>query len=182
MEKKKRKKKAGITNRQGKIRQKRNQNHQSDIKYQKLRTKTQSMLNELGLSTEGMKFIEPPDGVKMSEVILKLADPLLKKYGDDEKLIETIVSLTISVWNKMMLPEDEQENLQDEMIDYLVPRSGDAEDISVIVYINDLITERKNKYFPNLKKVIISYDLTVSRGNIALNVTSAPIQPKIKHY
>jgi hypothetical protein len=175
MAKKNRKKKAGITNRQGKIRQKKNQNRQSDIKYQKLRTKTQSMLNELGLSTESLKFIEPPDGVKMSEVILKLADPLLKKYGDDDKIIETIISLTISVWNKMMFPEDEQEKLQDEMIDHMVPRSGDAEDISVIVYINDLITERKNKYFPNLKKVIISYDLTVSRGNIALNVTSAPI-------
>jgi hypothetical protein len=106
---------------------------------------------------------------------LKLADPLLKKYGDDEKFIETIVSLTISLWNKMMFPEDEQEKLQDEMIDYMVPRSGDAEDISMIVYINDLITERKNKYFPDLKKVIISYDLTVSRGNIALNVTSTPI-------
>lgn len=75
----------------------------------------------------------------------------------------------------MMFPEDEQEKLQDEMIDHMVPRSGDAEDISVIVYVDDLIMERKNKYFPNLKKVIISYDSTVSRGNITLNVTSAPI-------
>ena len=98
MTKKKCKKKAaGTTNRQGMITQKKNQNLQSNIKYQKLRTKTKSMLNELGLSTENMKFIEPPDGVKMSEVILKLADPLLKEYGDDEKLVETIVSLTICV-------------------------------------------------------------------------------------
>ena len=154
MAKKKHKKKAGKTNRQGMIGKKGNQNQQTNIKYQKLRTKTKSMLNKLDLSTESMEFIEPPDGVKMSEVILKLADPLLKKYGDDDKIIETIVSLTISVWNKMMFPEDEQEKLQDEMIDHMVPRSGDAEDISVIVYINDLITERKNKYFPNLKKII----------------------------
>jgi hypothetical protein len=136
MGKKKRKKKAGIANRPGKTRQKKNQNRQSDIKYQKLRTKTKSMLNELGLSKESMEFIEPPDGVKMSEVILKLADPLLKKYGDDDKLIETIISLTITVWNKLMFPEDEQEKLQNEMIDYMVPKSGDAENIGMIVYIN----------------------------------------------
>ena len=74
-----------------------------------------------------------------------------------------------------MFPEDEQEKLQDEMIDYMVPSSGDAEDISMIVYVNDLITERKNKYFPNLKEVILSYDLTVSRGDITLNISSAQI-------
>jgi len=179
MAKKKHKKKAK-TNRQGKIRKKGNQNHQTDIKYQKLRTKTKSMLNGSGLSTESIEFIETPDGVKMSEVIFKLADPLLKKYGDDEKLIKTIIPLTIGIWNKLMLPEDEQEKFEDEMIDYIVPKSGDAESVGVLVYINDLITERKNKYFPNLKKAILSYDLTVSRGNIALNITSTPIQPKIK--
>ncbi|WP_157067264.1 hypothetical protein, partial [Desulfosarcina cetonica] len=42
--------------------------------------------------------------VKMSEVILKLAEPLLTKFPDDEKRIETIISLTVIEWNKLMLP------------------------------------------------------------------------------
>ena len=74
-----------------------------------------------GISTEGIEFIESSDGVKMSEVILKLADPLLKKYGDNDKRIETIISLTIIEWNRLMLPEDEREKFQDEMIDTLSP-------------------------------------------------------------
>jgi hypothetical protein len=176
MSKKKQKKKARITNRQDKTPKKEIQIRQTDIKYQKLMTKTNSMLNELGLSTESTAFIEPPDEAKMSEVIFKLADPLLKTCGDDDKLIKTIIALTIGVWNKLMFPDDEQGKIEDEMIDYIVPKSGDAEDVGVLVYINDLITERKNRYFPNLRRAIFSYDLTVSRGNVALNITSAPIK------
>ena len=176
MSKKKRKKKARITNRQDKTPKKKIQIRQTDIKYQKLMTKTNSMLNELGLSTESTAFIEPPDEAKMSEVIFKLADPLLKTCGDDDKLIKTIIALTIGVWNKLMFPDDEQGKIEDEMIDYIVPKSGDAEDVGVLVYINDLITERKNRYFPNLRRAIFSYDLTVSRGNVELNITSASIK------
>ena len=178
MVKKKRKKKAGIKKRQDKIAKK--SNLQSDIKFQKLNTKTKGILNQLGLSFEHTKFTEPPDGVKMSEVILKLADPLLKKYGDDVNRMKTIISLTIIVWNKMMFPEDKQEKLQDEMIDHLTAINGDAEDVGMIVYLNDLITERKKKYFPDLKKIIISYDLSVSGDNISVNITSAPVEPKTK--
>jgi hypothetical protein len=39
-----------------------------------------------------------------------------------------------------MFPESEQEELQDEMIDRLIPESNDAEHIGVIVYIHDLST------------------------------------------
>jgi len=134
------------------------------------------MLNQLGLSPERTTFIEPSDGVKMSGVILKLAEPLLKRYGDNDKHIETIISLTITVWNKLLFPKSEQEELQDEIIERLVPANGDAEDIGSIVYIQDLIAERKSRYFPNLEKIIISYDVTVSGGNITLNVSSAPVE------
>jgi len=179
MTKKKRKKKTGIKKRQDKIAKKRNL-RESDIKYQQLTTKTKGMFNQLGLSVENTKFTEPPDGVKMSEVILKLADPLLKKYGDDVNRMKTIISLTIIVWNNMMFPEDKQEKLQDEIIDHLTAINGDAEDVGMIVYLNDLITERKKKYFPDLKKIIISYDLSVSGDNISVNITSAPVSPKTK--
>ena len=177
MSKKRRKKKSRITNRQDNIRKKENQIRQTDIKYQKLMTKTKSMLNELGLSTESTAFIEPPDEAKMSEVIFKLADPLLKTCGDDDKLIKTIIALTIGVWNKLMFPDDEQGKIEDEMIDYIVPKSGDAEDIGVLVHINDLITERKNRYFPNLRRAIFSYDLTVSRGNVAFAYSDQIVHP-----
>ncbi len=179
MAKKIRKKKTRLKKRPDKIAKKENL-QESDIKFQKLTTKTKDMFNQLGLSFENTEFTEPLDGVKMSEVILKLADPLLKEYGDDVDRMKTIISLTIIVWNKMMFPEDNQEKLQDEMIDHLTAINGDAEDVGILVYMNDLITERKKKYFPDLKKIILSYDLPVSGDNITVNITSAPIEPKTK--
>ena len=179
MSKKKRKKKARITNRQAKIRQKNKKpNKQTNPQYKRLQQKVKNGLEQQGITTESIEFIEALDGVKMSEVIIKLAEPLLKKYGDDDKRIETIVSLTIAEWNRLMLPEDEREKFQDVMVDTLSPSDDDAAMVGSLLYISDLIAERKKKYFPNLKKVILNQELIVTDGNITLNISSAPIESK----
>ena len=176
MSNKKRKKKARITNRQAKIRQKKKKpGKQTNTKYKNLMEKVKKDLNERGLYTENAGNRESPDGLKMSAVILKLAEPLLKKYGDDDKRIETIISLTIAEWNRLLLPEDLQENFQDEIYDTLSPPGDDAATVGSLLYISELIEERKKKYFPDLKKVIIDQELFVSNGNITLNIASAPI-------
>lgn len=116
------------------------------------------------------------DNVKMSEVILKLAEPLLRKYADDDKRIDTIISLTIIEWNKLMFPDGKQDEMQEMMLDRLVPSDGDVENIGALVYISELIKERKKQYYPNLKCVIKNYDLKVSNGNITLSVDFVPIK------
>jgi len=170
-------KKKKITNRQAKIGRKRqkakkklSQNYSPKPK-QKL--SIESFRNPLISKTT--KLIEPPDGIKMSAVILKLAEPLLKKYGDNEKRVKTIISLTMIEWNKLLSQKEEQDNLENSIINSLVPSDGDAEDIGSLLYIEDLIAERKNKYFPDLKKIIVGYDLNVANGNITLNISSMPI-------
>ena len=176
MSKKKRKKKARITNRQAKIRENSmKQNKQPIPKYKNLMEKVKKDLNKRGLYTENAENRESLDSLKMSAVILKLAEPLLKKYGDDDKRIETIIFLTIAEWNRLLLPEDSQENFQDEIFDTLSPPGDDAATVGSLLYISDLISERKNKYFPDLKKLIIDRELFVSNGNITLNIASAPI-------
>ena len=181
MSKKKRKKKARITNRPAKIRQKKKKpDKKLNTNYKRLQQKVESGFKKQGISTEGIEFVESLDGVKMSEVILKLAEPLLKKYGDDEKRIKTIISLTILEWNRLMLPEDEREKFQEEMIDKLSPPGDDADMVGSILYINELIAKRQKKYFPDLKKLIIDYELIVSDGKITLNISSAPIKSNSK--
>ena len=177
MSKKKQKKKARITNRQAKIRQNSmKQNKQPIPKYKKLMEKVIKDLNERGLYTENAENRESPDGLKMSAVILKLAEPLLKKYGDDDKRIETIISLTIIEWNRLLFPEDVREKFQDEMLDTLSPPGDEAETVGSLLYLSELIAKRQKKYFPDLKKMIIDYELIVSDGNITLNISSAPIE------
>jgi hypothetical protein len=124
----------------------------------------------------GKKREARTDNVKMSEVILKLAEPLLMKYAENNKRVETIISLTVIEWNKLMLPVTMHDETQNRMINHLVPSDGDAEQIGAILYISDLIRERKERYYPNLKCVIKNYDLKVSNGNITLSVDFVPIK------
>ena len=181
MSKKKRKKKALTTNMQAKIRQKKKkQNNQANTKYKRLQQKVKNGFKQQGIPTERIEFIEALDGVKMSEVILKLAEPLLKEYGDDDKRIETIISLTIIEWNNLMFPEDMREKFQDKMIDTLSPPGDDAETVGSILYISDLIAKRQKKYFPDLKRLIVDYELILSDGDISLNISSAPIESNSK--
>ena len=177
MSKKKQKKKARITNRQAKIRQKKKKpNKQTNTNYKRLQQKVKDGFRQQGISPEGIEFVESPDGVKMSEVILKLADPMLKEYGDNDKQIKTIISLTIIEWNRIMFPKDVREKFQDEMIDTLSPSVGEADTVGSILYISELIAERQKKYFPDLKRLIVDYELIVSEGDISLNISSTPVE------
>jgi len=121
------------------------------------------------------------DKVKMSEVILKLAEPLLAKYIENDNRVKTIISLTVIEWNKIMLPDSMHDETQERVINHLVPPNGDAEQIGAILYISDLIRERKERYYPNLKCVITNYDLSVSNGNITLSVDYVPIKKQNKN-
>ena len=179
MSKKKRKKKARMTNRQAKVRRnKKKPSKQTNTKYKRLQQKVKDGFRQQGIPTEGIEFVESSDGVKMSEVILKLAEPLLKEFDDNDKHIKTIISLTIFEWNRLMLPEDEREKFQDEMLDTLLPSDDDVDMVGSLLYISDIIAERQKEYFPDLKKMIVDYELIISGGDITLNVSSAPVKPK----
>jgi len=109
----------------------------------------------------------------MSAVILKLAEPLLKQFDDNDKRTKAIISLTIFEWNRLMLPEGEREKFQDEMFNTLLPPGDDPDMVGSLIHISDLIAERKEKYFPDFKKWIVDYELILSDGDITLNISSA---------
>ena len=111
----------------------------------------------------------------MSAVILKLAEPLLQKYGADPKRAEAIIALTVVAWNKSLFPADKQVDLEKDIVNALVPVDGDAESIGASIYMMELIEERRKKLFPNLRKLVVHYDFCTSDGSISLNVASATI-------
>jgi len=115
------------------------------------------------------------DDLKMSAVILTLAEPLLKKYGTDAKRAESIIALAIAAWNKAMFPAESQAGFEKTVIDIAVPSDGSAESVGVVIEVMELIEDRRKKLFPKLRVVIANYDLQVSQGRLTLNVGSAPI-------
>lgn len=129
-------------------------------------------LAALGAKSE----IPTPEGqAKMSAVILELAEPLLKQHGKTAERAQAIIMLTIAGWNKSMFPPDKQPIIEKDLIDCFVPKGGHAEAIGVAVHIMDFVGERREKLFPDLRKIIVDFEASISRGSLTLNVTSAPI-------
>ena len=111
----------------------------------------------------------------MSAVILEVAEPLLKQYGKTAERAKAVIMLVVAGWNKAMLPSDKQPTLEKEITDLLVPEDGSAAAIGVAAHIMDTAAERWEKLFPDIRKIIVHYEVEISGGRLTLNVTSAPI-------
>jgi hypothetical protein len=134
-------------------------------------------LEALGIKRESVKRdIPTPDGEpRMSAVLLKLADPLIHRPGTTARQAETIIALTVAAWNKCLLPAGSQPALEKEIVDAFVPPDGYAEDVGAVVEVMELIAERRTRLFPDIRKLVVDYELSFPPGNLTLNVTSAPI-------
>jgi len=132
--------------------------------------------NERSERLAALGAIPTPEGEsKMSAVIIELAEPLLKQHAKTAERAETIISLTVAGWNKSMFPLDVQPSIEKDLIDCFVPKDGSAEAIGVAVEIMDIVAQRREKLFPNVRKIIVNYDLDISGGRLTLNVTSATV-------
>jgi len=129
-------------------------------------------LAALGVKRE----IPTPEGeTRMSAVILQLANPLMKQHGKTEERAKAILMLTIAGWNKSMFPPDKQPLIEKELIDVFVPKDGSAEAVGVAVEVMDIIAERRQQLFPDLRKIVVDYEVTIGGGRLTLAVSSAPI-------
>ena len=129
------------------------------------------------LAALGAKRESPtPEGqAKMSAVILQLADPHIKQHGKTAEQAEAILMLTIAGWNKSMFPSDKQSIIEKDLIDIFVPKDGSAEAVGIAIDFMDMVADRRKKLFPDLRKIIVDYDVVISGGLLTLNVTSASI-------
>ncbi len=109
---------------------------------------------------------------KMSAVILELAEPLFDDHRANPKRVESIIALTIVAWNKSLLPADEQDDVVREAVNKIVPADGEAEMVGTIVHMLELIEDRRKKLFPNVRKLVVNYDLHVSEDSISLDIAS----------
>ncbi len=129
------------------------------------------------LAALGAKRETPtPEGeARMSAVILKVADPLLRKYAQTPERAKTVIMLTVAGWNKSLFPPDKWPVVEKEIIDHLVPEDGSGEAIGVAVQIMDAAAARRDKLFPDLRKIIVDYEVEISGDSLNLNITSAPV-------
>ena len=66
----------------------------------------------------------------MSAVILKVAEPLVKKYANTPEQAKTVIMLVIYGWNKSLFPPDKQAVVEKEILARIASEGGKAEIIA----------------------------------------------------
>ncbi len=150
----------------------------TQAKYNHLNMKVRDMVRALGIDSEKINFIDNPDKIKMSAVILKLSEPYIKMYWGNESQVRGIIALTIMVWNMSFLTQKEQNELQEMWIDEVLPDDCHAQDVTTMLNIFDYLQTRQRELFPNIKKFIMGHDLRLDNDNIHLDISSAPLKEK----
>jgi hypothetical protein len=111
----------------------------------------------------------PP--IKISEAILRMAEPLIRKYPKRERII-VIVDLAIFSWNVSLTTQINREEIEKNLIDNM-PGEFDATDIASIIEQTDILIERKKELYPDINYLIISHTLSVEdNGQITLDVNT----------
>jgi hypothetical protein len=109
----------------------------------------------------------PP--LKISEAILRIAEPLIRKYSKRERVV-VIIDLAIFSWNASLASEVKREEVEKKLIDQM-PDVFDATDIASIIEQTDILIERKEKLYPDIRYLIASRNLTIEdNGQITLTV------------
>ena len=114
---------------------------------------------------------EPP--IKISEAILKISEHLIKKYPQRER-ITVLIDLAVAAWNISLTSGEKRENIESKIID-LMPEELDAITIATLIEQTDMLVERKNKLFPDIRHFIVNYDLSFGGdGKLTLDINSSP--------
>jgi len=109
---------------------------------------------------------------KMSEIILEFAEPLLEEASDMQKG-ESAIAFSVIVWNLSLMPLEEQEKQKEYIIKEF--SNKDKSFTKDMVEIMEILLERKNKYFSNVRRLVVNYEVGVTNEQLHLQVTSTDI-------
>ncbi|MGH8057988.1 MAG: hypothetical protein ACREOH_12245 [Candidatus Entotheonellia bacterium] len=112
-------------------------------------------------------LVNSGDIEKMSDVILRFAEPVLQGPGGPNK---NAIRLAIAVWNVSLLPKDEQSESLKPIVNMLPEDDRDARDKLIATF--DMLLARKRRYFANNTRVILDYQITDSADTLHLDVIS----------
>ena len=117
-------------------------------------------------------------GIKISEAILRINEPLRNRYQEPHR-IETIIYLTVMAWNISLFKGEERTELQEKIVEKL-PQDFGGEDVAILFDNLETLIERKEKEFPDIREYIIDHQVSFSGDSFTLNVTAAPIKERKK--
>jgi hypothetical protein len=112
----------------------------------------------------GVENIEGSNQEKMSEIILNYAQPLLDASESDEQMKRSIF-FAATLWNASFLEEAER----NEFIRKMLIATDDQQNKDDVV---EYFLARKAELYPDVKRVVIDYELVETEHSFHLNVVS----------
>ena len=106
--------------------------------------------------------------MKMSEIILDFAQPLLEHAPDDEGY-KSALSIAILTWNLTLLPEKEKKKTEKKMINELGQTLSGKKILKNVI---QELTKRKIEPFSHINRMITDYHLDCTGDSYHFNVIS----------
>ena len=107
----------------------------------------------------------------MSEVIHHLAEPIVEELADTAEALEWIIGEAVHAWNVAILPPDAQDRHFAQIVNEFF--ADDSETTAEFRWICDVIAERRQRFYPHLKRPILDYHIQrTSDTDIHLQVVS----------
>lgn len=114
--------------------------------------------------------IEPSGEVKMSEVLTDFVEPYIE-FTDTEEDYRKLLVLAIMAWNASFLPEKEQQDMIDGILDKGIPTGSEELKAGLKEIVKELVI-RKKVYFPEYTRRIIDFEVTDTGKGYHLAVAS----------
>jgi hypothetical protein len=112
-------------------------------------------------------MVNPAGTEKMSEVILRFAEP----FKDNNGLIpRAMLEIAIILWNASFMPQEMQRKALEDVVN--VFPQDDREARREMLLIAHMLLERKKQYFSENKRLIMDYHIRESADNIHVDVVS----------
>ena len=121
---------------------------------------------------------EPP--IKISEAIIKIAEPLMKKYQDKKRWI-VFLDLAVIAWNLSCSNNAQREELESVLIK-VMPKEIDAVGTVTLLEKIDQLIERKNKLYPDINYLIVDQKISVGdNGDVNVDISFSFIKKIVKN-
>jgi hypothetical protein len=112
-------------------------------------------------------LVNPAGTEKMSEVILRFAEPL---KDEDGMVPKALLEIAIIIWNASFMPQEMQRKALEDVVN-VIPKENLEARHEMFSMVNMLL-ERKQRYFSQNKRLIMDYHITESAHSIYLDVMS----------
>ncbi|GJD22945.1 hypothetical protein RIVM261_079010 [Rivularia sp. IAM M-261] len=119
-------------------------------------------------------IIEPEGYEKMSAVLLKFLKPYLNTVNSFRDY-KSLITLGIIAWNASLLPPEKQEEAVSIQLPKIVSKMPKNIKSDMMDIINELM-ERKQRYFNDIKRLILEYTVEEKGENFDLSVVSSLIK------